>query len=354
MQCGIQVTQKEDFSIELGQEHSITEITEIVISRDRSRHPDLPTTEHEKSELRGVLGSLSWICGQTNFMRSVDVNFLITKVPNSTVQEILEVNKLVRAIQKWKHHRLKIHSFEKDAVLEMTCWSDAGWANRPNGKDSTEGIFVSMSTSKLREGHETGVTPISWRSGKLERVCRSPAAAETIAARDGEDELFFLRVLWGEMRGYPLELRRPEITVAKTPGHLITDAKNLFDKLHAPILTIKGAEKRSDIEALSLREHLEKGETTISWVHGDAMLANSLTKPHEKHQVLLFVQMGHRWKVVYDENMKSARARKKEGLSAMDSEDKPNHEYNHSVYQRLTPIVPYQRNLLPRNNVLIE
>ena len=102
LQCGIQVTQREDYSIELDQEHTIQELAEIHLSRDRSRQPDMPTSEHEKSEMRGALGSMSWICGQTNCMHAVDVNFLITKVPHSTVGDLLETNKLIRSLQKWK------------------------------------------------------------------------------------------------------------------------------------------------------------------------------------------------------------------------------------------------------------
>ena len=271
-------------------------------------------------------------------------------VPVSTVAEVLSANKLVRSIQKWRHHKLKIHSFAPSDCLEMTCWSDAAWANRPNGKDSTSGIFVGMSNKRLREGHEADVTPVAWRSSKIDRVCRSPAASETIAALNWEDDLFYLRTLWSEMAGFPLNLRHPDEAVRTIPGHLITDAKNQFDKLHAPILTIKGAEKRSDIEALSLRENLEKGSTTISWVHGDAMLANSLTKCQEKHQMFLYVQMGHRWKVLYDEQMQSARTRKKQGLAAMEGSQPPEQGFNNTTYQRPLPHIPHQRHLLPHTS----
>ena len=150
VQCGIQVSQNEDYSIDLDQEHSIRELEEIHLTRDRARQTELPTTDREKSEMRAVLGSLSWITGQTCFMYAVDTNFLITTVPVSTVKDILEVNKVVRAVQKWSRHRLRIHSFRPGDVLEFTRWTDAAWANRPNGKDSTEGVFIGMSNGDLR------------------------------------------------------------------------------------------------------------------------------------------------------------------------------------------------------------
>ena len=222
--------QLEDFSIEMDQQKSIDELEEIHISRDRSRQSGALTTKAEKSGLRAVLGSLSWICGQTHFLHAVDVYFLITTIPVSAVDELLQVNKLVRSVKKWRDLKLKVHTFPLDSSLELTCWSDAGSANRPNGKDSTEGIFIGMSTQRLMEGHEADVTPIYWKSGKVDRVCKSPAAAETIAASDGEDDLLFLRNLWSEMCGYEIDARHPDEGARQTPGHIITDAKNLFDK----------------------------------------------------------------------------------------------------------------------------
>ena len=157
----------------------------------------------------------------------------------------------------------------------MFCWTDAAWANRPNEKDSTEGIFIGMSTDDLKAGKESDVSPIAWRSGKIDRVCRSPAAAETMAALDGEDDLAFLRNLWAELCGHQVHPRDPNWCAKQVAGHMVTDAKNLFDKLYAPVLVVKGSEKRSSIEALGLRENMERTNTSISWVNGGAMLSNS-------------------------------------------------------------------------------
>ena len=164
------------------------------------------------------------------------------------------------------------------------------------------------------------MTPVYWKSGKIDRVCRSPAAAETIAALDGEDDLLFLRIMWSELCGNRLDPGNQNECAAKIKGHLITDAKNLYDKLSSPIMVVKGCEKRSSIEALGLRENLQRSQATISWVNGDAMVANSLTKTTEKHQMMLFVQLGFRWKVVYDAQMQSAKVRRRQGIEALSSE----------------------------------
>ena len=279
-QCGILVKQGDDFSITLSQQRFIEEIDEIPIQRDRSRQPQLPATDREKSCLRGVLGSLSWLCGQTCFLFSVDTNFLVSEIPVATVETVNKTNALVRAVRKWKSQEYKIHSFQPESDLTMVVWADAAFANRPNGKASTAGIFVGMSDAQFTQGQERDVSPIFWRSA----------------------------VLWSEMSGRPLDPREP-----------ITDSRNLYDKLHRATVVIKGAEKRSDIEAISLRDHFHECQTRLFWVHGGAMIANSLTKVSEKHQAMMYVTLGFRYKVTYDELNRSEKVRRREGIGPLES-----------------------------------
>ena len=45
------------------------------------------------------------------------------------------------------------------------------------------------------------VTPTSWHANKIDRVVRSPGAAEAAAVVNGEDHLFHARHQWGEIIG---------------------------------------------------------------------------------------------------------------------------------------------------------
>jgi hypothetical protein len=109
---------------------------------------------------------------------------------------------------------------------------------------------------------------------------------------DVEDELTFLRLLWTDMQGYTINTRKIDESIQYTKGMLITDARNLFDKLIRPTASVKGAEKRSSIEALSLRKNLERGTADIHWVNSGAIIANSLTKTKEKGQLMLCLASG--------------------------------------------------------------
>ncbi|CAE7339672.1 unnamed protein product [Symbiodinium pilosum] len=160
---------------------------------------------------------------------------------------------------------LRVHAFPNSPELALVGWADAAWANRPDGKSSTEGIVIGFSSPELREGKIAPVSLAHWRT-------------------------------------------------------IVTDSKNLWDKLSKEILVIKGAEKRSDLEAIALKESQINSRLQLRWVHSDAMLANSLTKPTEKWQIQLFLKMKQHWRIVHDSSMTSARRRKAEGIDPMHSE----------------------------------
>ena len=103
----------------------------------------------------------------------------------------------------------------------------------------------------------------------------------------------------------------------RTAGLLISDSRNVFDRITRATPTVKGAERRAALEALSLRQNLERSETSIHWVNGGAMLANPLTKPHEKGQFWLFLSLGQKWKIVCDEQFLSEKKRRKEGMTPL-------------------------------------
>ena len=319
VQCGVRITQHEDYGFTLDQDTFVETIEPVHINRDRARQLDASTTKAEQSQMRAVLGSLSWACGQVDFVHSADVGFLISKVPMSKVSDIHAVNKLVDAVKHSPTH-LRVHGMAKGTAVDLIAWGDAAWANRPDQTNSTEGIVIGLAPTSLRAGQVSPVSLVAWRSTKIDRVCRSPAGAETHAVVDAEDELYHYRYLWSEMNFPPQQLAplTNDQVVRLSPGMVITDSKNLFDKLSKETPVVKGAERRADIESLSLKEACNDTGVELRWVHSDAQLSNSLTKPSEKNQIYLFLKLSQHWRVIYDESMTSARRRKQQGLLPMD------------------------------------
>ena len=110
------------------------------------------------------------------------------------------------------------------------------------------------------------------------------------------------------------DLRRPDLTVRQILGCLVTDSRNVYDKLETEMLVVKGAEKRTSIELLAIKESQMRTGLHVRWVHSEAQLANSLTKSGGHREYDLFIKMKQQWRLVEDETMMSARRRREQGL----------------------------------------
>ena len=93
--------------------------------------------------------------------------------------------------------RMHAHRDEKLAVL---IWSDAAWANRKD-LSSTLGFFSGVTTTRILQGGQHGVTPIHHRSGKSKCKATSSLSAEMQA--DAEQELCFTRLQLSEVTIFP-------------------------------------------------------------------------------------------------------------------------------------------------------
>ena len=315
-QCGVVVEQTSE-GFELSQPNYLENLHEISVNATRRKQRNDPTTEKEKSQLRALLGGISWHSQQVAPYLAAAVSLLLTEVSRSTVETIIQSNILLSQAKAKQDYRMKIHAFKPEDDLVLIGWVDAANANRCDG-GSTQGIFIGAAPREILSGEVCGVSPISWASQKIDRACRSPGAAEAQAAVNGEDSLFAARHQWSEMLHGPPNLQNPSETVSKITGCLVTDSRNVYDKLETEVLVVKGAEKRTSIELLSVKEAQQRTGLLMRWVHSEAQLANSLTKQGGQREYDLYSKMGHRWRLVEDETMMSAKRRKDCGLQPLE------------------------------------
>ena len=320
VQCGVKVVKTSEGYL-LSQPQFIEALREIPVSATRRKARHEPTCERERTQLRALLGSLSWLAQQTAPHLSASVSLLLSEVSRSTVDTIIRVNQLTNQVKKRKEHCMIIHCFAEQEPLAMYAWVDAAPANRPDG-GSTQGIFIGIGPQDMMQGSVGRVTPVAWHSSKVDRVCRSPGAAEAQAACNGEDSLYYARYHWSELEFGGLNPRDAEGAVLRTKGCLITDSRNVYDKLNTEVLVVKGAEKRTDLELLGLKEAQYNTALSIRWVHSEAQLSNSLTKHGGGREIELYYQMRHRWRIVEDEQMRSARRRKQDEVAPLATDDK--------------------------------
>ena len=313
-QCGVLIeTVPEGFA--LSQPNYLGDLKEISLSTSRRKERTSDTTPWEKGQLRTLLGGLSWYAQQTGPHIAAEVSMMLSEVNVSTVETIVRANLLLHHAKGRKDHRIMIHRCEQHD-MQFYAWVDAASQNRVGG-GSTQGILVGAAPSALLQGEVCNVSMVSWQSAKIDRTCRSPGAAESQAAVNGEDALFYARYQWHEILNGHVDVRHPERSVKKVGGTLITDSRNVYDKLNTEVLVVKGAEKRTNLELLSLKEAQQSTNLIIRWVHSEAQLANSLTKGGSK-EIELFYSMNAAWRIVEDPDMQSARKRKSEGMAPLE------------------------------------
>ena len=248
---------------------------------------------------------------------SAEVGLLLSEVSTSTVDTIVRVNKLIFAARSRKDHKLVIHHFNPNIELGLFMWADAAGQNRTDGS-STQGLFMGMAPVSLLNGNLERITPISWHANKIDRVARSPGAAEAIAVVNGEDMLYHARHQWGEMIGKGTNVFDVDKTVNQITGGVISDSRNVYDKLQTEEYSTKGSEKRTGLELMCLKHAQRVNHVHVRWVHSEAQLGNALTKANAKEKER-FYTMGSQWRIVSDEKMRSARKRRTEGIEVLES-----------------------------------
>ena len=340
-QCGVVIEQVEN-GFELSQPNYLDNLHEIGVNASRRKDRSQTTTEHERTQLRALLGGLSWHAQQVAPYLAADVGLLLTEVTRSTVETIIKTNMLLHQAKAKSSYKMKIHGFPETEQLTLIAWVDAGNNNRCDG-GSTQGIFLGMTSERMYQGEICEVSPMAWQSQKIDRACRSPGAAEAQAAINGEDSLYYARYQWSELLHGQPDLHDPDSSVKQVTGCIVTDSRNVYDKLETEVLSIKGAEKRTHIELLALKASQWNTGVQLRWVHSEAQLANPLTKGGNPREYELYVKMGHRWRLVEDESMMSARRRKELGLRPLDHCQFPEkkvqtpHVFQDNVSDKMSP-----------------
>jgi len=321
VQCGVTIEAQPDGSFHLSQPNYVEKISEIPLNATRKREANQPTTEREKSLLRTALGGLSWYAQQVAPHISAEVGLLLSEISQSVVETIIKTNKLLERSRLQKDHKLIVHAFDPQEQLGLFAWVDAAGQNRRDGS-STQGIFIAMSSMNLLQGSVEKITPIAWHASKIDRVVRSPGAAEAAAMVNGEDLLFHARYQLGEFLETQPNVFDVDSTVNRIPGTLISDSRNVYDKLLTEELSVKGAERRTDIEMLCLKSAQRNNGVLLRWVHSEAQLGNALTKEGAKELELLY-KMNFQWRIVCDKEMLSSKKRRTQGLSVLQQNTNP-------------------------------
>ena len=121
---------------------------------------------------------------------SAEVGLLLSEVAKGSVETVVKTNKLIYAAKQRKDHKMVIQSY---TIFHPTLsWDSLCGRMQQDKKEKWQlnpRVVLGHGTSHLAGGAYGKVTPISWHATKIERVVRSPGAAEAAAVVNGEDLL---------------------------------------------------------------------------------------------------------------------------------------------------------------------
>ena len=246
----------------LNQHDYIAGIEEISLSNasDSTRLLD----KKEQREYRRACGALNWVATQSRPDISFDVAVLSSKLGQPNVKDVKMANKVVRKV---KSADISLRFLKLHGPLRICAYSDASHANLPDG--GSQGGQIVFLKDELGQ-----MSPISWVSRKVRRVCRSTKSAETLSMLDAIDTSIWLSHILSELLGYT-----KVITV-------ITDNEGLKDSAYS---TTAVEEKRLRVEIASIRETIRDRLVKVEWVLKVDQLADVLTKQGASRDRLLAV-----------------------------------------------------------------
>ena len=116
---------------------------------------------------------------------------------------------------------------------------------------------------------------LEFHSNKIARVVRSSMAAECCSLAGSADKLLYNQKLLDALWYGDTEVSPEWRDSLKTEGHLVTDAKSVYDHLQG---TAMASERQTALDILAVRQLVQQGILRLHWVPTWRQYADGLTK----------------------------------------------------------------------------
>ena len=271
--CGCNIS-VEDGVIKIDQQDYINSLQKIEYTGDDLERE---LNDAEKKKARGKLGELLWISLLTRPDLSFEVNLLSSEINRGTVSTLKAMNKVVEKAQN-SSCILQFKKLGDISDLRIKVYADASFCNQDDRTRSTSGRAI-----VLEQVGSNMVNLISWKTRKINRICRSVKAAETLALEEAVDEAVNTAPLIKEIYEGKIDLKQP----SQIPVICATDSKSLWENVHN---TRQCEEKLLRNSIASIKQLIEfKFVEDVLWVPTTEQLADCLTKKGQNSKWLLAV-----------------------------------------------------------------
>ncbi|CAK0909173.1 unnamed protein product, partial [Prorocentrum cordatum] len=219
--------------ITISQCQSSANIQQIDIATERRETPQSPVTPAELHQARSLRGSIAFLARG--------------KVPNLTVDDLLEADRIGRMTKEFC-----------EVVLKVRC-------------------IVFATQRKILEGEAATISIQSWKSHKLKRKCAHQFGAETLAISEGMAMAELIRTMLLEIVDSEFDLMRPYLLAGRFPVISVTDSRGGYDHVTNPKAGLS-EDKRAAIDVAIMRSAMQRPQVHLRWIEGTSQLTDRLTK----------------------------------------------------------------------------
>ena len=218
-----------------------------------------PLNDEEISMLRSNVGALQWVTRGTRPDLGFEAIDLSTRFNKATGEDL---QRSIKALKKLKIEedqcKFTVPNLGNVEQWRLDVSTDASWGNHPDGINSMSGHVV------LLHGEGDRSAPLSWESGKIQRVVNSTIAAEMLACKKGLEDSFFLKTILEELLKKKIDI------------HAWVDHKGAVQSINS---TNSMIDKRLRIDTATIRQMIDTKEvTSVAHCPGKDQLADCLTK----------------------------------------------------------------------------
>ena len=295
--CGVQLERK-DHAWSIHQESYWHKVKPVTIHKGRSAEDEM--NEHDKTQLRALLGSLQWPAVQTAPHVQCSASLISGMQKTNKLRAIFEANLLLKFAKqnldlRLRYVPLKINSLDD---LRLCIMFDAAHGVRED--HTSQGGYLAFLTTDEIFQTETDYHVLEWRSFKLPRVARSSLSAEAQACGQSADIAEYIARFWSCLRRPTEKLRDCMDEVSTLKPCLITDAKALYDSYHKESLAgSSSVDKRTGLEIRVAREQVSSLGGSLRWVSSERQYADSLTKMSSRSLLAERIRF-HKMKLIWD------------------------------------------------------
>ena len=173
--------------------------------------PSKDLVKREVTEGNTTLGEIQWLATQTSPLLSARCGILLSSCKLGADPVVLkDIQELLRDARSSRYQEIRLQHFDqvrRPEDLAMAVFGDSSHLNRTKS-NSTGGILGVVAPPEFLDGDMTLASPALWRSWKLVRRAVGSNDAEVQSIHEAENQLYKLKVLWGELNGIGVEFKK--------------------------------------------------------------------------------------------------------------------------------------------------